>query len=60
MGDLFLSLGDALLALADVGGAAGPTTSLLGSLLLKAASSEKQFVVTEAQRTLEASGREGC
>uniref|UniRef100_A0A1D2AET2 TOG domain-containing protein n=1 Tax=Auxenochlorella protothecoides TaxID=3075 RepID=A0A1D2AET2_AUXPR len=53
VGDLFLSLGDALLALADVGGAAGPTTSLLGSLLLKAASSEKQFVVTEAQRTLE-------
>ncbi|KFM28793.1 hypothetical protein F751_6314 [Auxenochlorella protothecoides] len=45
VGDLFLSLGDALLALADVGGAAGPTTSLLGSLLLKAASSEKQFVL---------------
>lgn len=52
VGDLFQSLGDAMLPFLDVGGATAPTTSLLCCLLLKAASNEKQFVVAEAQTTL--------
>ena len=52
VGDLFQSLGDAMLPFLDVGGAVAPTTSLLCCLLLKAASNEKQFVVAEAQTTL--------
>lgn len=61
--DLYLTYGDALLPLTDVGGPAAPGASLLAQLLLKAASGDKRFVVEEAQRALQvwpgATGRGG-
>lgn len=50
--DLYLSLSSEMLPYTDVGGMAQPLQSLLGQLLLKAASNDKKFVIEEAQRTL--------
>lgn len=50
--DLYISYGDALLPLSDIGGPAKPLTSMLAQLLTKAASNEKKFVVEEAQRAM--------
>jgi hypothetical protein len=52
--DLCARYGDALLPLADAGGAAAPAASLLAQVLFKAASNDKRFVIEEAQRALEA------
>ncbi|GAB4822816.1 hypothetical protein N2152v2_009862 [Parachlorella kessleri] len=51
--DLYITYGDALLPLADVGGQAKPLTSLLAQILLKCSSNDKKFVIEEAQLALQ-------
>ncbi len=50
--DLFQVYGSELMPLADIGGSAKPTTSLLAQLLLKASSNDKRFVIEEVLRAL--------
>jgi hypothetical protein len=51
--DLYITYGDALLPLSDVGGQAKPMTSMLAQILLKCSSNDKKFVIEEAQRALQ-------
>ena len=50
--DLFRAFGDSILAMADIGGAKSPGSSLVAQLLAKASLSDKRFVIEEAQQTL--------
>lgn len=51
--DLYISYGNVLLPLTDVGGQAKPMTSVLAQVLLKCSSNDKKFVIEEAQRALQ-------
>lgn len=51
--DIYITFGDDMLPLTDVGGMEKPLTSMLAQMLMKAASNEKKFVVDEAGKTLE-------
>lgn len=50
--DLVASLPNELMPFLDIGGAARPTESLLGQLLLKGGSNDKRFVIDEVDRAL--------
>ncbi len=54
--DLYVSFGDTLLPLTDLGGPAKPVNSILAQILLKCSSNDKKFVIEEAQRALQVGG----